>query len=207
MPTTHLLKTEAARLAGARAWATNLLILVVFGVGLPLLKGLNFFDPLILGAYTCLGAVFASPAAASNWAEPGVAERSLATAQARIVVCVAYGEAMALGMTALGIATVYFSHLGGLFFLPALDSLMETAVFGLVLTVALSTMAVWLTLRYSAGVAKLLLRMVFLGLLASFFLLGRYLFSGFVWQISGFALAAGIGFWIALRATFRPESG
>jgi len=201
MSTSLLLKTEAARLASARVWATNLLVLAVFGVVLPLLKGLDFFDPMILGAYTCLGPVFASPPAAVGFTAP-----SLASAQARIAVCVAYGELMALGITALGIATVYFSHLGGLFFPPALDSLFEGAAFGLLLTVALSTMAVWLTLRFSPATSKLVLRLVFLALLGWFFLRGRAVFLGFVLQNSILALAAGIAFWIALRSALRPES-
>src|ERR1700704_6683986 len=84
MSTTLLLKAEAARLAAAQSWVTQLLILAVFGVVLPLLKGLDFFDPLILGAYTCMGVVFAPPAAASSFATA-----SLSAAHARIAVCVA----------------------------------------------------------------------------------------------------------------------
>jgi len=202
MSTTLLFKSEAARLAAAQPWTTQLLILAVFGVALPFLKGLDFFDPLILGAYTCLGAVFAPPAASSGFVIP-----SRAGAEVRIAVCVAYGELMALGMTLLGVATVYFSHLGGPFFPPALDALLESAVFGFLLTIALSTMAVWLTLRYSPGIAKLALRLVFLALLAWFFLRGRSVFFAFVLQNSLVALAAGIVFWIALRSSTRPESG
>src|SRR5207237_1602105 len=121
MPTTLLLKTEAARLAAAQPWATQLLILVVFGVVVPLLKGLDFLDPLLLGAYTCMGAVFAPPAAASRFATPWSAadprvcsgrtrasradqgvRPTMAAAHARLAVCVAYGGRVALGMTVLG---------------------------------------------------------------------------------------------------------
>jgi len=204
---TTLLRTEAAELSArlgfghAQAWTIHLLVLALFGGVPPFLKGLDYFDPLILGVYVCLGAVFAAPASAS-----GPAVTSMASAHARLFVCVAYGEGMAFGMTALGIATVYFSHRNGLFFPPALDSLAAAAVFGFLLTTALSTMTLWLSLRYSPGVSKLLLRVAFLALLVWIFLYGRSLFIGFVLKNLALLVAAEIAFWIALRAAVAKRA-
>src|SRR2546429_100875 len=47
------------------AFVIPLLVLVGFGILVPLSKGLDFFDPLILGAYASLGGIFAGPAAAT----------------------------------------------------------------------------------------------------------------------------------------------
>jgi len=159
----------------ARAWGMHALLILLFGIFLPYRKGLDFFDPAILGVYACLVAVFAAPAAAVG------PVASMAAARARIAVCVAYGELMALAMTASGIATVYLSHRNGLFFPPALDALLETAALGLLFTWAFSAVAVWISARWSPGIAKWLIRVIFLGLLVWFFLRGRFPVIGFVW--------------------------
>jgi hypothetical protein len=163
--------------AWPRAWIIHLMVIAVFGVLLPYIKGLDFFDPAIVGLYTCLGSIFAAPAAAAS-----LEAASLAVACARVAVCVVYGELMALAMTATGVATVYFSHRRGLFFPPALDSLLESSALGFVLSCALCAVAVWVSVRWSSGIAKLLLRLIFLGILVWIFLRGRIPLLGFVSQ-------------------------
>jgi uncharacterized membrane protein SirB2 len=186
--------------SAARAWAIHALALAVFGVLLPYRKGVEFFDPLILGAYTCLGSVFAAPAAATGAGD--FTESALARANARILVCALYGELMVLLMTAGGITTVYARPRGALF-PPAVDQLLEFAGLGLILTLAATTFSVWLSLRFSAAIAKLLLRFVFLAALAWFFLRGRTIFGGFVWQFYWPALAGLLLVWAVLRWTLR----
>jgi len=185
----------------SQAFFVHILVLAVFGAVLPLRKGLDFFDPLILSAYACLGALFAAPAAAAPFALP-----SLGAANARIAVCVAYGEFMALAMIALGAATLYVSHWNGPFFPPALDLLITSATFGFLLSITLSTVSLWLALRFSSGTSKLLLRLIFLGLLASILWRGPGFFLGFVWSNSMVVLAAGIASWLALRSTIFRQA-
>ena len=43
------------------------LVIGVFGIFLPWQKGRDFLDAVILGAYACLGVVFAAPAAAAEF--------------------------------------------------------------------------------------------------------------------------------------------
>ena len=76
-----------------RAAIIHLIVLGLFGVLLPYAKGVEFLDAVILGAYACLGVVFAAPAAAAP-----MEERSASRALARVAVTVAYGTAMSWAM-------------------------------------------------------------------------------------------------------------
>ncbi len=146
----------------------HILVLGSFGFLLPWAKGVEFLDSVILGAYACLGVVFVAPAAAAplDDAAPG-------RALARIAVCVAYGCAMSWTMLAGGLLTVYI----GSPFLIGLDpqSLAASVLFGVMLSAAAASMAVWIALRISAIAAKTAMRLVFLGLLLLFFWYARWL--------------------------------
>src|SRR5215470_1978597 len=64
---------------GLRAILIHLVIIGVFGVAWPYLRGAGFFDPVFLAAYACLGVLFAGPAAAQGFAEkPGSTGEALA---------------------------------------------------------------------------------------------------------------------------------
>ena len=179
-----------------RAVPIYLLVFGVFGVFLPWQKGRDFLDSVILGAYACLGVVFAAPVAAPEF------ERvpSIQQALARVGISVLYGEAIAGAMLLLGIITVYLSRPGRILVGPDLESLAECAAFGLSLSLAVSTAAVWLSIRFSPRASKAGVRLVFLGLLAAF-----YLRSGWLPTIAlrgaGIALLASILSFLALRAT------
>jgi len=148
-----------------------LLVIGVFGVFLPWEKGRDFLDTVILGAYACLGVVFAAPAAAPEF------ERfpSAQTALARVVISVLYGELVAGTLVLLGITTVYVSHGGSIAVGPDFRSLAECATFGLMLSFAVSTATVWISLRTSPKAAKTAVRLVFLALLAAFYLRAGWL--------------------------------
>jgi hypothetical protein len=81
-----------------------------------------------------------------------------------------------------------------------LRSLAECALFGLTLSWAISTVAVWISLKFSPSAAKGVVRVVFLGLLAAF-----YLRSGWLPTVAlrgaGIALVASILFYLAVRRT------
>ena len=47
-----------------RVLPVYLVVIAIFGVFLPWQRGRDFLDAVILGAYACLGVVFAAPAAA-----------------------------------------------------------------------------------------------------------------------------------------------
>jgi len=184
-----------------RSLPVYLLVIGVFGVFLPWLRGRDFLDPVILGAYACLGVVFAAPAAAPEFERLPTIQNALA----RVAISVFYGEVLAGTMLLLGIATVYVSRGGRIAVGPDLRSLGECAALGLALSWAVSTATVWLSLRTSPRAAKTAVRLAFLGLLAAF-----YLRSGWLPTVAlrgaGIALLASILLFVALRTTLASGS-
>jgi hypothetical protein len=169
-----------------RDFLTYGVLAALFGIFLPWWKGLDFLDPVILGAYACLGVVFAGPAAAQAFAPPPA---SLGEALKRIAKAVLSGELIALALLGCGLLTVYFTR--PVFLTPNLTELALSAALGLTASFALASMAAWCALRFSVDAARGLLRVVFLALLVLF-----YLRSGWLPSIAG--RAAWIGLAVAL---------
>jgi hypothetical protein len=186
-------------------WIRNLpvylLVIGIFGVFLPWQKGGDFLDSVILGAYACLGVVFAAPAAAPEFEKVPTVLRALA----RVLISVFYGELLAGAMLMLGITTVYVSRAGRIVVGPDLRSLAECAVLGLMLSWAVSTAAVWISLRTSPRTAKTVIRLVFLGLLAAFYFRSGWLPSVAL-RGAGFALLTSILLSVGLRTTLASGS-
>lgn len=148
-----------------------LLLIGVFGIVLPWVKGRDFLDSVILGAYASLGVVFAAPAAGSEFEQAPSAARVLA----RVAISVVYGELLAAMLVLLGLAAVYLSHGGRIVVGPDLRALGECALLGVSLSLAFSAAAAWASLRFSPGVARRSIRLLFLGLLAAFYLRSGWL--------------------------------
>jgi len=185
---------------GIRVITVYLLLIGIFGVFLPWQKGRDFLDSMILGAYVCLGVVFAAPVAASGFENHPTTRKAMA----RVGISVLYGELVAGTLLLLGLITVYVSRSGGIVVGPDLRSLADCSLFGLMLSLAVSMTAVWLSVRFSPSVAKGGVRLIFLGLLAAF-----YLRSGWLPVVAlrgaEIALLAAIVFLLALRRTLRSR--
>jgi hypothetical protein len=167
-----------------RSVLSYLLLVLVFGVVVPRLKGLEFFDPVLMSAYACIGMLFSGPATAQAFeTKPS----SIGEALRWIFQAVLFGEIIAAAMLVGGVLTVYLTHLRSVFFLPDLIQLAASAALGLTGSVALASMAAWLTRRFSSGAARGALRFVFFALLVLFFLREQWL-----------PAAAGLGIPIAL---------
>jgi hypothetical protein len=163
-------KTMGTR-ENTRNAAIYVLVLLVFGVAVPRAKGLGFFDPALLSAYACLGTVFAGPIAAKAFeGRPA----SLGQALGWIARAALFGEAIAAAMLACGIATVFVLNRAA-FFPPDLESLAYSMLLGLAGCFALASLAGWVTVQFSAGVARMAMRTVFVGLLALMYLHGQSL--------------------------------
>ena len=147
------------------------LAVLAFGVAVPLAKGLGFLDPVLLSAYACLGIVFAGPAAAQAFEKKPA---SLGEAARWILKAVFFGELVALAMLGCGLATVFFRHRAA-FFPPDVESLAEAALLGLAASLAVASLSAWTALQFSASAARMVMRLVFLGLLVLFYLRGRWL--------------------------------
>lgn len=152
-------------MSSLRTILPQVVLLAVFGVWLPLQKGISFLDPVVLGAYACLGVVFSAPAAAS-----GIS----------VFKSVRTGLLMSWGMRLTGVAAIYFTRtvvVG-----PNLLSLAECGLFGLALSVAAC-----LSVAFTAS--KLVARLLLVSLLALF-----YFWSGWLPDVAlmGAALSAGV---------------
>ena len=173
-------------------------LLIAFGVFLPWRKGLDFFDTALLSAYACLGVVFSGPAAAQAFENR---PESMRQALAWIAVAVGFGEAIAVAMLACGLLTVRLTS-PYLPFGPDVASLADALLLGLTASVALASLGAWVALRFSAGAARLALRVVLLLLVVAFFLRSRSLPEV---AVPGAIVAAGaaILFLLLLRGTLR----
>lgn len=184
-----------------RVLPVYVLVIGIFGVFLPWQKGRDFLDSVILGAYACLGVVFAAPAAAPKFEKIPTAQIALA----RVVISVFYGELLAAAMLMLGITTVYVSRGGRIVVGPDLRSLAECAALGLMLSWTVSTAAVWISLRTSPQTAKTVIRLVFLGLLATFYFRSGWL-PAVALRGAGLALLTSILLSMGLRTTLASGS-
>ena len=84
----------------------------------------------------------------------------------RTAKAVGYGEGLALTMLIAGVVTLSVSR--GRLLLPELDVLAQAALLGLAGSIALALFAGWMTLRFSAGAARMGMRVIFLALLFLF---------------------------------------
>jgi hypothetical protein len=162
-----------SRIGSLRSILPHLALLVAFGFMIPKIKGLDFLDSQVLGAYACLSIIFAPPATAQAF--PAGARTSFQQAKARILVSVVYGEIVSITLLAAGIATVYLTRRGS--FVPELDweSLARSAMFGLGCSAMLASLAALVTVRFSRGAAMICLRFAFFALLILFYYRGRRL--------------------------------
>ena len=166
------IRTFASRIGTLRSILLHLALLVAFGIWLPRLKGLDFLDSEVLGAYACLGLIFAGPAAAQAFPEGFPSFRQ---AVARVFVSMLYGEIVVAALLGAGIGTVYLTRRGGFVPTPDWETLARCAAFGLGASAMLASMAAWLTVQFSRAIAVTCLRVAFFGLLVLFYYRGRWL--------------------------------
>jgi hypothetical protein len=105
----------------------------------------------------------------------------------------------------LGIGTAYLSRGGRIVVGPDLQSLAECAGLGVALSLAVCMVAVWTSVRFSPKAAKGVVRLIFLGLLAAFYLRSGWL-PLVAMRATGIALLASLVFFLALRATLGSRN-
>ena len=149
----------------------HLVLIAIFGVFLPLRKGLGFLEPIMITAYACLGVLFAAPGAASAFSKGR--PQTMLEAGVRAAKAVGYGEGLALVMLIAGVVSVSVANGRALY--PELDVLGLGAALGLAASIALALLSGWMTLRFSAAAARMGLRVIFIGLLMLFVFQGERL--------------------------------
>lgn len=150
---------------------TYLVVIVIFGGVVPYQRGLGFFDPVLLAAYGCIGVVFAGPAAAQAFETP---PQNLAEGLHWIVKAALFGESISALMLGCGIGTVY-ATLHGYVFPPDLALVAWGLALGTAASLAMASLAAWVTVELSPGAARMAMRGVFLILLILFYFDGRRL--------------------------------
>jgi hypothetical protein len=163
----------ASRMATLKAIVFHLALLGSAGIWLPRMKGPDFFDSQVLGAYACLGLIFAGPAAAEAF--PEGTSPSFQQAKARIFVGVLYGEVVALVLLGVGIATVLWIGRGGFVPSPDWPTVAKSVLLGLSATTMVASLAALLTVRFSRRIATFFLRAIFFGLLVLYIYYGQSL--------------------------------
>lgn len=162
-----------SRIGSLRSILPHLALLAAFGFMIPKIKGPDFLDSQVLGAYACLAIIFAPPATAQAF--PPEAKTTFQQAKARILVSVVYGEIVSITLLVAGIATVYLTNRGSYVPQPDWESLARSAMFGFGAAVMLSSLAALITVRFSRRAAMICLRLAFFALLILFYERGRWL--------------------------------
>jgi hypothetical protein len=140
-----------------------LAIVIAFGIFIPWIKGLDFLDPVMILAYSCLALLFVAPAAAEAFAGRQFASR--AAALARMGAVLAYGWGIAALILAAGIATVNAMNWHGRLIAPSPKLLAAALLLSLAASAAVIALTGLLTRRLTARGVKSVLRLGFLALL------------------------------------------
>jgi hypothetical protein len=159
-------------LRSLRTILVHVAVVAVFGVFLPGWLGFQFLDPVTIAAYSCLGVLFAAPAAAQAFADDR--PQIFSDAVKRIVSAALYGEAMAIVILIAGFMTMFFTRSRALIVVD-FPSLGQAISLGLAGSLAMAAIAGLLGLALSKGASRMALRIIFLGLLLLFLFRSRWL--------------------------------
>lgn len=138
-------------------------IVVVFGIGLPWYKGLDFLDPVIITAYALLAVFFVAPASAEAFTsqEPSTPSDFLR----RSATLLAYGWGIAVLVLAAGLTSVNLRMWHGHPLLPAASFLIAVLLLGLTLSADVIAVSAVLARRMTAKTIKGVFRLAFLVIL------------------------------------------
>jgi hypothetical protein len=148
----------------ARQALVILMVVIAFGILVPIYKGFGFLDARILAAYACLSLLFVAPASAEG---AGADVRALL---ARIAIIVAWGWGMTVLILGTAIVTLNIVSPGagnrrGGFVAPPVQFLAAMVIFSLSASIAIAMLGSLLARRFSAKGAKNILRTAFLAIL------------------------------------------
>jgi len=153
-------------------------VVLVFGVFVPWYKGLDFLDPIMIIAYSCLGVLFAAPAGADALApaeEPQSQESPRPGLLRTMATLIAYGWGITVLILAAGIGTVNAAHWRGRAIFPSGTLLLSSLLLGLTACFAVLGLSAFLLKHASPAGTKAILRTGFLVLLALLIFGSRFL--------------------------------
>ena len=144
-----------------------LAVVLVFGVLVPLYKGMAVLDPRVVAAYGCMALLFVAPAS-TDWAATRGSQASRKAILGRIGTIVGYGWGVAAIMLISAAVTAILTNSRGGFFRPSLQLYVSVLVFGLAASAAVAILGALLASRLSPPNAKAILRAAFLVVLMAF---------------------------------------
>jgi hypothetical protein len=153
----------------ARQALVILLVVIAFGILVPIYKGFAFLDPRILLAYACLALLFVAPASAE------LAATNSAGLLGRIAIIIAWGWGVTVLILATALVTLNVMTRGGGFIAPPLLFLAAILVFSLSSSIAVAMLGAILARRFSAAQVKTILRTAFLVILLGLAFGSRFL--------------------------------
>jgi hypothetical protein len=153
----------------ARQALVILLVVIAFGILVPIYKGFGFLDARIIAAYACLAVLFVAPASAE------LAAVKSGGLPGRIAIIVAWGWGVTLLILGTAIVTLNLVNRRGGFITPPLEFLAAILIFSLSASIAVAILGAVLTRRFSASGAKTILRTAFLAILLGLVFGSRFL--------------------------------
>jgi len=153
----------------ARQALVILLVVIAFGILVPIYKGFAFLDPRIILAYACLSLLFVAPASAELPAANSVGLLG------RIAIIIAWGWGVTVLILATALVTLNVMTRGGGFIAPPLLFLAAILVFSLSSSIAVAMLGAILARRFSAAQVKTILRTAFLVILLGLAFGSRFL--------------------------------
>jgi hypothetical protein len=140
------------------------MVVVAFGILVPIYKGFGFLDARILAAYACLSLLFVAPASSE------VASASASALLARIAIIVAWGWGMTVLILGTAIVTLNIVSPGAGnrragFVAPPAQFLAAILIFSLSASIAIAMLGSILARRFSPKGVKNILRTAFLAIL------------------------------------------
>jgi hypothetical protein len=152
-----------------------LIVVIAFGILVPLYKGFGFLDPRIIAAYACLALLFVAPASAELAASHGK-DAPVSSILGKIGLIVAWGWGMTVVILATAIVTLnVMSRRGAGVLAPPSGFIAAVLVFSLSASVAIAMLGAVLARRFSATAVKNILRTGFLVILLALVFSSRFL--------------------------------
>ena len=150
----------------ARQALVVLMVVIVFGILVPIYKDIGFLDPRIIAAYACLAVLFVAPASAELAATHGKGAPSSGIL-GRIAIIVAWGWGITVLILGTAIVTLNIVSGRGVFLMPPAEFIGAVLLFSLSASIAIAMLGAVLARRFSAGGVKNILRSGFLIILVT----------------------------------------
>ncbi len=145
------------------------MVVIAFGILVPVYKGFTFLDPRIIAAYACLALLFVAPASAE------LAAATSGALLARIGIIVAWGWGVTVLILGTAIVTLNVIDRRGGFIAPQAGFMTAVLTFSLSASIAVAMLGAVLARRFSAAGVKNILRTAFLVILLTLVFGSRFL--------------------------------